>query len=321
MALDEIRFPVGISRGASMGPGHRTTFIELPDSGAEERVSHWAGGRCRYDAAMGVKTDADIAAILTFNRCRSGGARGFRWKDWSDFTTASNHRSAHAFDDVTIGFGDGVTTTFQLKKVYDDGVRTISRVLQKPVSGAVKVGVGGLEVAASGNWSVDTTTGVVTFNVAPALDEVVTAGCEFDVPARFDQAADQWFAIVVSVPDVNDLPSLPVIELLNEQPVDEDLMHGGGTTWNPMTANLSITALHGRALVVNPNAGSLTITLPNPAALEPGPDWFYITNLSGTQTVALLDHNAATVATLAVSSTLTVHLGIDAALTKAWYAF
>ena len=35
-------------------------------------------------------------------------------------------------------------------------------------------------------WSVDTTTGVVTFAAAPASGLAITAGFEFDVPVRFD---------------------------------------------------------------------------------------------------------------------------------------
>jgi uncharacterized protein (TIGR02217 family) len=37
-----------------------------------------------------------------------------------------------------------------------------------------------------GGWSIDTTTGIVTFSVPPALEAEVTADFEFDVPVRFD---------------------------------------------------------------------------------------------------------------------------------------
>ena len=35
-------------------------------------------------------------------------------------------------------------------------------------------------------WSVDTTTGIVSFGMPPALGVEVSADFEFDVPARFD---------------------------------------------------------------------------------------------------------------------------------------
>ena len=38
-------------------------------------------------------------------------------------------------------------------------------------------------------WSVDTTTGVVTFDGALAEAVAITAGFEFDVPVRFDTDA------------------------------------------------------------------------------------------------------------------------------------
>jgi uncharacterized protein (TIGR02217 family) len=57
------------------------------------------------------------------------------------------------------------------------------RTITKPVTGALKVYLDGVEQASG--WSVDTTTGLVTFDTAPSLGEVA-ADFEFDVPARFD---------------------------------------------------------------------------------------------------------------------------------------
>jgi uncharacterized protein (TIGR02217 family) len=56
------------------------------------------------------------------------------------------------------------------------------RTITKPVAGTVKVYLDGVEQL--WGWSVDTTTGVVTFGTAPAMGVEVTADCEFDVPVR-----------------------------------------------------------------------------------------------------------------------------------------
>ncbi len=57
------------------------------------------------------------------------------------------------------------------------------RTITKPVAGTVQVYLDGVEQPSG--WSVDTTTGLVTFGVPPTLGVEVTAGFEFDVPVRF----------------------------------------------------------------------------------------------------------------------------------------
>ena len=77
----------------------------------------------------------------------------------------------------------GVTgNAFTLAASVNSGgtVRTIT----KPVAGTVKVYLNGT-LQPSG-WSIDTSTGLVTFVSAPAAGAVITADFEFDVPVRFD---------------------------------------------------------------------------------------------------------------------------------------
>ena len=87
------------------------------------------------------------------------------------------------------------TTVWQLRKWYGtNGTAGTSgypyRIIHKPVSGTVKVAVNGTLVAGPGaNWTVDTTTGLVTLSGAVAATVVadnVRAGFEFDFPVRFD---------------------------------------------------------------------------------------------------------------------------------------
>lgn len=72
----------------------------------------------------------------------------------------------------------------QLTKVYASGAYSWTRTITKPVAGTVKVAKAG--VLQTSGFSVDTTTGIVTFTNAPASGVAVTAGFEFDVPVRFD---------------------------------------------------------------------------------------------------------------------------------------
>ena len=69
-------------------------------------------------------------------------------------------------------------------KHYPSGGVVETRVIAKPVTGTVKLYRDGIK--ATSGWSVDTTTGLVTFSIAPAVGVQVTADFDFDVPVRFD---------------------------------------------------------------------------------------------------------------------------------------
>jgi uncharacterized protein (TIGR02217 family) len=69
-------------------------------------------------------------------------------------------------------------------KHYPSGGVIETRVITKPVAGTVTLYRDGLE--ATSGWTVDTTTGLVTFSIAPAVGIQVTADFAFDVPVRFD---------------------------------------------------------------------------------------------------------------------------------------
>src|SRR5690606_38072501 len=182
MAFHEVRFPDDISRGARGGPERRTRIVELA-SGDEERNSPWADSRRRYDAAYGIRRADDLAAVVAFFEARHGRLYGFRWKDWSDYKSCLPSALPSATDQI-IGEGDGSTTQFQLVKVYASGAQSYSRRIVKPVAGTVLLALDG--IAQGSGWSVDPSTGVVSFAAAPGNGVIVTAGFEFDVPVRFD---------------------------------------------------------------------------------------------------------------------------------------
>jgi uncharacterized protein (TIGR02217 family) len=100
-----------------------------------------------------------------------GQLNSFRFTDPLDWT----------FTQEALGVGDGVVTTFQLRKVYSLGARSYVRVITKPVAGTVTVTVGGVP---AGGFTVSTMTGVVTLATPPASGVPVAASGEFDVPVR-----------------------------------------------------------------------------------------------------------------------------------------
>jgi uncharacterized protein (TIGR02217 family) len=174
MAFVEVQFPTDISYGSSGGPEYATDIVAT-NSGYEQRNINWAQARARYNVAHGVKTKAQLDALIAFFRARKGRAHGFRFKDWTDYQTATAEN---------IGTGNGVITQFQLVKRYVSGGVTELRTIKKPVSGTVQIFKNGVLQAAG--VAIDTTTGIVTFTTAPAASQAITASFQFDVPVRFD---------------------------------------------------------------------------------------------------------------------------------------
>lgn len=206
MAFHEVRFPDNISRGARGGPERRTQIVELA-SGDEERNASWANSRRRYDAAYGIRRADDLAAVVAFFEARNGRLYGFRWKDWGDYISCLPSGTPAPTDQET-GTGDGANTVFQLVKVYASGAQTWTRTITKPVAGTVVVALDGVTQASG--WSIDTTTGLVTFTTAPANGVAIATGFEFDVPVRFD--ADQ-LDVTHDIERLGSITSIPLIEV------------------------------------------------------------------------------------------------------------
>ena len=86
--------------------------------------------------------------------------------------------------DVRMPNMNGVeATAFQLVKCYATGLGFYLRPILKPRPG-LRIGVDGVEML--NGWRVDFTTGIVTFDAAPASGAALTAGFFYDVPVRFD---------------------------------------------------------------------------------------------------------------------------------------
>lgn len=210
MGFHEVRFPAGISLGATGGPERRTEIVVL-GSGAEERNSRWADSKRVYNAGYGVKRVDDLHAVIDFFEERRGRLHGFRWKDWSDYKSCAPNGTVNPLDQE-IGVGDGVTASFQLIKTYGSAFAPWAREIKKPVSGTVLVAVASVAKTEGVHFNVDHTTGIVTFTGGniPALDEVITAGFEFDVPVRFDT---DKLEINLNLIEAGDIPSIPIVEI------------------------------------------------------------------------------------------------------------
>jgi uncharacterized protein (TIGR02217 family) len=206
MNFHEVRFPAAISFGSSGAVERRTEIVELV-SGHEERNSPWAHSRRRYDAGLGVRSLDDLAAVLAFFEARHGRLHAFRWKDWLDHKSCAPSATPGPRDQAMTPGPE--PTVWLLAKSYRDGGGSYRRPIRKPAPGTVRVAVGGVELAEDA-FAVNSITGAVTLENAPPAGAAVTAGFEFDVPARFDT---DIIEVNLAAFRAGEIPSIPVIEV------------------------------------------------------------------------------------------------------------
>jgi uncharacterized protein (TIGR02217 family) len=199
--IDVVYFPLALGLGAEGGPGFSTSVVQT-QSGHEYRNVNWREARRSYDAAVGIRSERDLATLVQFFEARRGRAYGFLYRDPLDFSSAPFEEAVSA-QDQQLGTGDGTTTRFALIKNYGGAKRRIAR----PVAGTVRISVNGAELP--GGWSV-ADGGYIDFATAPAAGAVVRAGFLFDVAVRFDQ--DQ-LSVSLATYRAGEVPTVPLVEI------------------------------------------------------------------------------------------------------------
>lgn len=178
-------FPVASSQGTGVGPGFKTDVLRI-ESGHELRETANINNRNRFTVSLVNKKQSELENLIALTHIMRGRGRVFRYKDWLEFKTTTPDGTI-GISDQTIGIGDGTTTAFQLTKTFFkdteknnvDHIRTITR----PVLGTVRVSIDDVETFA---FRIDYGSGKIFFTTAPAADEVIKWGGEYDVPCRFD---------------------------------------------------------------------------------------------------------------------------------------
>lgn len=198
----DIRFPLHLAFGASGGPVRRTTILPLASGGEVRNAPHRHSKR-RYNAVAGLKSSEQAAEIMSFFEARYGPLYAFRFRDPLDYASSDLMTPT----DQRLGYGDGETTRFQLRKAYGDAPYTYWRPITKPVDGTVVVAIDGV---ATPEFDIDFLTGIVTFDTPPNMGAIVTAGFEFDVPVRF---ASDALDIVLDDFGATQIQDIPLIEV------------------------------------------------------------------------------------------------------------
>jgi uncharacterized protein (TIGR02217 family) len=315
MGFHEVRFPTSISFNSSGGPGYNTNIIET-DSGSDVRIARWSNAKRKYNVACGIRTQADLSLLLDFYLARQGPTYGFRYKDFLDFSSAANHYGTPANTDQQIGLGDAATTQFQLVKKYTSGSTTKTRTITKPVSATTIIAFDG--AAQSSGWSVDTTTGIVTFTSAPGEDVVITAGFQFDVPVHFENDEDLQRMSIDSF-NAGSVSSIMLIELKAETSVISDGFNYGGAVYDALDTSLSLSVLQGRVYNLAPAVAGKVATLPATTSLSCGGPYFFVHN-SGSESFNINSYAGTLVTVVAAGATYEIILAKDSGGNKVWYA-
>jgi uncharacterized protein (TIGR02217 family) len=196
-------FPPRVSYGFRGVPGY-LTGIQETTTGHENRNAKRSAPRWRFEADKELLSEADYIEARNFFLAVSGAASGFLFKNWADYKSDGEQ---------TLGTGDGAETEFQLVYTASSPLTSKTRTITKPAAGTVTVYLDGVEVD-SADYTVSTTTGVITFDVAPGNGVEVTAEFEFYYPVRFQD--DELAISITHRADRFNLEGLTFIEVLGE---------------------------------------------------------------------------------------------------------
>jgi len=196
----------------SGGPEKSTTIITSPFSGVSQRNVNRFDPLHRYSINTALLTQPQLNSLREFFHCRDGMARGFRMKDMMEFWASSDGAPfAPIGAPNNFGTGDGSTTVFGLYKTYSSGGVTRTRRIVKPISATVSVYKAGVLQTLTTHYTIDYTTGIVTFVSAPTAGNALTWTGLFNVPVRF---ATDFFnpqmSDAISALSYQDLPLLEI---------------------------------------------------------------------------------------------------------------
>ena len=327
MAYHNELFPVEISYGSSGGPSYRTEVVNLT-SGATERTQQYGGaGRYQYNVREGLKKHSQLKALRDFFHARQGNTHSFPYKDWLEYSTAADFVSTPSDTDQTLTvIADTAGLQYQLSRVYVSTLTPRTRTIVKPVVGTTVVSidtVSQIYPTWAIPWSVDTSTGIITFdsNPSPGAEEV-QAGCEYYIPCYFNYSGgSEALDLTQDIFDTGSVPDIPLVEALDvvNQPVPDAYYYGGATKL-VITADTSIALDYGRVIEFgSTSTQAANIALPPTTNLPGGGPYFYLQNSHGTHTMTVNDSAGTLVKAMTPGMQIILVL-MDDNGTKTWIA-
>ena len=183
----EERLPVSVRLGSSYSDEYAVDITQTRGGSEYRRLLNPYPVR-RFSVNFTLAQAKLWANVINMYHRAYGMYAGFRVKCLDDYTTNAQVLPPTAFDEAMALVSTGV---YQIQNYYGTGSTPISlgyplRTIFKPVAGTVHVGVNAVEVLNSPvvNWTVDNTTGKVTFsaNKTAAVSSAISKASSAVIP-------------------------------------------------------------------------------------------------------------------------------------------
>lgn len=181
--FEDILLPARLVAGSAVEPHYRTEIVET-GSGFEYRNAGWNAPRRRYLLGAGAQDMTTCRALADFFHARRGRLVGFLWHDWLDDSTARPGAPVQASDTILRAL-DSAAKDFVIEKAYGSGRAAMKRRIVKPRAATLRLARNGTPLQNT-DYRLDARTGIVKLTSALSPGDVLTGGCQFDVPVRFD---------------------------------------------------------------------------------------------------------------------------------------
>jgi uncharacterized protein (TIGR02217 family) len=175
--FNENKLPVCVRLGSSWQEEYSVEITNTASGQEHRRLRHPFPAR-RTTVYFTRKRQDLFDDIVSFYHRHAGSFIGFRIEAYDDNSTNGMTGAPTMADQPVLDVSPG---RYQLVKTY--GTTGGVRIIHKPQPGSVLVAVAGVAVTPA---SIDYATGQFTLAAPPANNTDITAGCRFDLPARFD---------------------------------------------------------------------------------------------------------------------------------------
>ncbi len=199
-----------IKMGASFAEQYAVNIVTTSGGNEYRSLIHPFPART-FDISQLLEKSETFNYILALYHRAHGQYAGFRLRCYDEFSSNGNIGTPTALDQPTLVL---TATTRQLVKQYGtNGTAGASgypyRKIRKPVAGTVLVAKNGTPLS-GGDFSVDTTTGIITVATA-IISDTITAGFQCDWPVRFNGS----LVIGQYYPTHRNADAIELIEILN----------------------------------------------------------------------------------------------------------
>lgn len=215
MTFYRAKLPGCFSAGTAATPVSVVDVVRGP-TGAEKRRSKRSTPMRRFNIGQNIRNLEDVYDVIEFFEVMNGPEHSFMVRNMLDYKSGAPDVDVSMLD-ADIGTGDGSTTVFQLKKQYrivdEDAIGwSVERNVYLPEDNTVLIAVNGVLQTEITHYTIDYSTGLVTFVSPPGNTLPVTAGFQYYYKVRFDtNELDQS----IEAFSVGSTPNIPLVEVLD----------------------------------------------------------------------------------------------------------